>query len=166
MSEDGKAPDLHERVRALIAANHVMTLASTGAEGPWVAPVFYAERFEADAAPWLVFVSSPSSRHVGEFDADSRAAAAIHADTTDWLAIRGVQIAGRVQALEGEALRLARYAYAAKFPRIGDPSRAPEPIARALARARWFALRAERVFLTDNERSFGRRDEWVCKTAG
>ncbi|HEY0878462.1 MAG TPA: pyridoxamine 5'-phosphate oxidase family protein [Zeimonas sp.] len=166
MSDDDTTPDARDRIRALIASNRVMTLASTGAGGPWVAPVFYAERFEADTRPWLVFVSSPSSRHVAELAADPRAAAAIHGDASDWRTLRGVQIAGRVQALEGDALHTARGAYATKFPQIGDPAQAPEAIARAFARVRWFALRAERIFLTDNAVSFGSREEIVYARAG
>lgn len=166
MSRPAGSTDARERVRKLVSSQRVMTLASVGVDGPWVAPVFYAERFEADAAPSLVFVSSPSSRHVAELEADARAAAAIHGDPGDWRTIRGVQIAGRVQALEGEALGAARAAYAAKFPQIGDPAKAPEEIARVFAHVRWFALRVERVFLTDNAVSFGSREELAYETPG
>lgn len=158
--------DARMRVRALLASERVMTLASIGADGPWTAPVFYAERFDADRALRLVFVSSPSSRHVRELLADARAAAAIHADANDWRTIRGVQVAGRVRALEGESLRAAREDYARKFPEIGLAAQAAEPIARAFARVRWFALHVERVFLTDNAKAFGRRDEVVYESTG
>lgn len=166
MNGDADEANARARVHSLIASQHVMTLASVGANGPWVAPVFYAERFDADRPPSLVFVSSPSSRHIGELLADSRAAAAIHADATDWRAIRGVQIAGRVRLLDGESLRTAREAYAMKFPGIGLAARAPEPIARAFARVRWYALHVERAFLTDNAVAFGRREELVYASPG
>ncbi|HLT25969.1 MAG TPA: pyridoxamine 5'-phosphate oxidase family protein [Zeimonas sp.] len=146
-------------VQAFVAANHVLTLASTGPHGPWAAPVFYAERFEAACRPRLVFVSSPSSRHAREFAADARAAAAIHANANDWRAIRGVQLTGVVRALEDDELPAAREAYARKFPQIGGPDGAPEPIAHAFARVRWFAFVAERAVLTDNAVAFGWREE-------
>lgn len=165
MSAGADEAQARTHLRSLIASQHVMTLASSGADGPWAAPVFYAERFDVDRPPQLVFVSSPSSRHVRELLADPRAAAAIHADANDWRTIRGVQVAGRVRTLEGEELRTAREAYAAKFPEIGLAARMPEPIARAFARVRWFALELERAFLTDNAVSFGRRRELVYATA-
>lgn len=154
-----RTPDARRRLHDFIAANHVMTLASTGAHGPWTAPVFYAERFDASHPPRLVFVSSPSSRHAEELRADPRAAAAIHANTSDWRAIRGVQLAGIVRMLDGDELRAARETYAAKFPQIGDMAQAPEAVARAFARVHWFAFVVERAFLTDNTVSFGHRDE-------
>jgi len=153
-----------QRLRALLASHRVMTLASLGAQGPWAAAVFYAEIFGDDRLR-LVFVSSPSSRHVAELEADSRAAASIHGEPDDWRAIRGVQVAGRVRALDGAALPAARQAYASKFPHIGDPARAPEPIARAFAHVRWFALHVERAFLTDNAISFGQRAELAFPSA-
>lgn len=159
MSAPADTPDAHARARALLADHRTMTLTSSSAQGPWAATVFYAEQFDAHARPSLVFVSSPSSRHVAELDTDPRAAATVHGDVADWRAIRGLQIAGQVIPLDGEALRVARETYAAKFPQIGDPARAPEPIARAFARVRWFALRVERIFLTDNTVAFGQREE-------
>lgn len=159
--EDGRdgTRDARRRLRDFIAANHVMTLASTGAHGPWTAPVFYAECFDDSHPPRLVFVSSPSSRHAQELLADPRAAAAVHTDTRDWHAIRGVQLAGAVRVLDGDELQAARDAYAAKFPAIAEMAQAPGPIARAFARVHWFAFVVERAFLTDNTVSFGRRDE-------
>lgn len=159
MSEREAAPDARARVRDLLSSSHVTTLASAGADGPWAAPVFYAERFDADGSLRLFFVSSPSSRHALELERDARVAAAVHADAYDWQSIRGVQLAGRAHALAGGELGEARQAYAAKFPVIGDPARAPEPIAKAFEHARWFALVVERAFLTDNTLAFGTREE-------
>ncbi len=156
--------DARARVEALLASQRVMTLASSSTEGPWTAPVFYAEHFEPRRA-LLVFVSAPSSRHCTELAADARVAAAVYEGADDWQTIRGVQIAGRVLALEGDERARALATYARKFPQIGDPAQAPEPIARAFARVRWFALQIERVFLTDNTIAFGQRDEVVYESA-
>ncbi len=166
MNEDAAAPDARERVRALIASNHVMTLASAGTRGPWAAPVFYAHRFAADGSLRLVFVSSPSSRHAVELGRDARVAAAVYDGARDWQSIRGVQLAGRARALAGDDTGEARRLYAARFPSIGDPAQAPEPIVQALSRARWFVVDVECAFLTDNAVAFGRREEIVYATAG
>lgn len=161
MSERSPAADAATRVRALLRANRTMTLASAGANGPWAAPVFYTERFGDDGSLRLVFVSSPASRHALELEADARVAAAVHDDAHDWQSIRGVQLAGRARALGADETGEARRLYAAKFPVIGDPARAPEPIARAFEHARWYALVVERAFLTDNTMAFGKREEIV-----
>ncbi len=151
--------ELPARVRAFIAQHHVMTLASTGANGPWIAPVFYAEQADVQGRPRLAFVSSPASRHAAELTADGRAAASIHVDTTEWEQIRGLQLSGRVHLLEGPERERARQRYAEKFPLIGDPAHAPEAIVRAFERVSWFAFVPERAFFTDNAVSFGRREE-------
>ena len=116
--------DVRARVEALLASQRVMTLTSSGADGPWAAPVFYAEHFEPSLA-WLVFVSAPSSRHCTELAADARAAAAVYDGADDWRTIRGVQIAGRVLALAGDEQARAQATYARRFPQIGDPAQAP-----------------------------------------
>ncbi|MCD6675559.1 MAG: pyridoxamine 5'-phosphate oxidase family protein [Burkholderiaceae bacterium] len=161
MSKPTAASDAATRVRALLSSHSTMTLASAGAGGPWAAPVFYAERFGDDGSLRLVFVSSPASRHALELDADVRVAAAVHDDARDWQSIRGVQLAGRARALGADESGEARRLYAAKFPVIGDPACAPEPIARAFEHARWFVLVVERAFLTDNTVAFGKREEVV-----
>jgi uncharacterized protein YhbP (UPF0306 family) len=89
----------------------------------------------------------------------------VHDDAHDWQAIRGVQLVGRARALGADEMDEARRRYAAKFPVIGDPAQAPEPIARAFAHARWFVLVVERAFLTDNTVAFGKREEIVYPVA-
>ena len=165
MSVPAVPSDAAARLRALLSSNRTMTLASGGANGPWAAPVFYAERFDTDGSLRLVFVSSPASRHAVDLAFDARVAAAVHDDAHDWQSIRGVQLAGRVRALGADELREAQRRYAVKFPVIGDPAQAPEPIARAFSHARWFVLVVERAFLTDNTVAFGTREEVVYKIA-
>lgn len=165
MRHPAEASDADTRLRALLSSNRTMTLASAGADGPWAAPVFYAERFDTDGSLRLAFVSSPASRHAVDLAFDARVAAAVHDDAHDWQSIRGAQLAGRVRALVADELREAQRRYALKFPVIGDPAQAPEPIARAFEHARWFVLVVERAFLTDNTVAFGKREEIVYKIA-
>ena len=159
MTLDQDLKELRLRIDAFIARHHVLTLATTSADGPWLAPVFYAEYADHEGTPRLAFVSSPGSRHAGELANDARAAATIHVDTTEWQQIQGLQLAGRVRQLDGDERERARRHYAQKFPLIGDPARAPEAIARAFAHIHWYALVPERAFFTDNTVSFGRREE-------
>ncbi len=143
-------------VRAYLAAQHVMTLATQGADGPWAAAVFYAQ-LEDD----LVFVSSPASRHARDLAADARCAATIHGPADDWAAIRGIQLEGRVEPLQGDAREQARACYGAKFP-FARPAVAAAPIVEALARVHWYRLRIARLFFIDNARGFGKRQEFTA----
>ena len=142
-----------EEALAYLESHHVMTLATSGAEGPWAAAVFYVnDGFTLD------FLSSPRSRHAGDLAANRRCAAAIHEDYPDWHDIKGIQLEGSVRQLSG-ADRLAAIArYARKFP-VVRPDRAPELIRAALERIAWFELVPERCYLIDNSKGFGHRDE-------
>ncbi len=134
-----------------LARQHVMTLASAGADGPWAAAVFYA--MQADD---LIFLSSPKTRHCTDLAHDARCAATIQSQPEDWRSIQGVQIEGRVDELHGAALDPARDAYAERFPFV-RPAGAPAAIVAALARVRWYRLRIARLWFIDNARGFGDR---------
>jgi len=145
--------DLRQQALAYLASHHVMTLATSGAEGPWAAAVFYVnDGFR------LYFLSSPRSRHGGDLAADTRCAAAIHEDYPDWPDIKGIQLEGPVRRLSGTERAAAIARYARKFP-VVRPDRAPELIRAALERIAWFELVPERCFLIDNSKGFGHRDE-------
>ncbi len=137
-----------------LAAHHVMTLATQGAEGPWAAAVFYA----SDGCS-LVFLSAPGSRHCRNLAQDARCAATIQEDYCDWAQIKGIQLQGRVRELEGEEEIRAQQLYAEKFPVVGPLANVPQALVKALARVRWFRLVPERVYFIDNSRGFGHRDE-------
>ena len=136
-----------------LESHHVMTLATSGVEGPWAAAVFYVnDGFR------LYFLSSLRSRHGGDLDAAGRCAAAIQEDYPDWPDIKGIQIEGQVRRLSGMDRAAAIALYAKKFP-VVRPDRAPELIRAALERIAWFELIPERCFFIDNSRGFGHRDE-------
>ena len=146
-------PDRRGEALAYLESHHVMTLATSGEEGPWAAAVFYV-----NDGFTLYFLSSPRSRHGGDLAADAHCAAAMHEDYPDWPDIKGIQLEGSVRRLSG-ADRLAAIArYAKKFP-VVRPDRAPELIRAALDRIAWFELVPERCYLIDNTKGFGHRDE-------
>jgi hypothetical protein len=145
--------DLRGRVLGYLAARSVATLATTGADGPWAAAVFYATREDFT----LYFLSSPSSRHCANLAHDPRVAAAIHEDTADWRAIKGVQLEGRAAELEGAERAEAQRRYGARFPVVGSLGGAPAALVAALAKVRWYKLVPARLFFIDNAAGFGRR---------
>ncbi len=144
--------ELRKRVVDYLAARSVATLATTGSAGPWASAVFYASR---DLT--LYFVSSPDSRHCQNLAYTPRVAAAIHEDISDWRAIVGVQLEGTAAAADADQLAEVVALYGAKFPVVG--ATAPEVIARALARARWYRVVPDRLYFIDNAAGFGNRRE-------
>ena len=136
-----------------LAGHHVMTLATHGSLGPWAAAVFYV-----NDGFTLTFLSSPRSRHGSDLAVDSRCAAAIHEDYSDWLDIKGIQLEGQVRKLSGSDRIEAIARYARKFP-VVRPDRAPALIRAALDRVAWYEFVPERCFFVDNSRGFGHREE-------
>jgi uncharacterized protein YhbP (UPF0306 family) len=134
--------------------HHVMTLATCGPDGPWAAAVFYVNDGEN-----LFFLSSPNTRHCRNLALDPRCAATVHDDTRDWVRIKGVQLEGAASELHGADEARARQLYGAKFPLVRKLEGAPAVILAALAKVRWYRLRAERLYLIDNSRGFGHREQ-------
>lgn len=145
--------DTAARIRDVLSANHVMTLACRDLQGCWASAVFYAaDEFD------LLFCSSAESRHVRALTVDDRPAAEIHAPASDWQSIVGLQLSGHVHALPGAQADAARAHYARRFPFIAggaDPA-----LARSLRSVAWFCYRIERAVLIDNARGFGQRAAW------
>ncbi|MCK6432531.1 MAG: pyridoxamine 5'-phosphate oxidase family protein [Aquabacterium sp.] len=146
--------ELRDRIRRYLHEHHVAALATQGAQGPWAAAVFYA-----GDETGLYFLSSPRSRHAVNLSQHPRVSAAIQDNCTDWAEIRGVQLEGLCAELEGRDRERAQRQYAQKFPLIAHPARAPLAIAEALARVRWYRLVPDRLYLLDNSRGFGHREE-------
>jgi uncharacterized protein YhbP (UPF0306 family) len=132
--------------------NHqVLTLATVGQDGPWAAAVFYAnDGFD------FYFLSAGHTRHAQNIKENPRVAATIQEDYRDWPAIKGVQMEGVVNRLQGLPLKEAQALYVAKYPFV---SNAPAQVRLALARVNWYRLRPERLYFIDNSRGLGHRDE-------
>ena len=146
---------LPPEVAACLADHNVMTLATQGPDGPWASAVFYAW---ADGA--LIFLSAPTTRHGRNLALDPRCAATIHDDTSDWKAVKGIQLEGRVERLDGDFAKRARTRYAEKFPIVSPLAKIPPAIAEALAKIAWYQLVPTRMYYIDNAKGFGHRDEW------
>ncbi len=142
-------PDL-PALQALLAETHVLTLATLDPDGaPRATPVFFA----ADERLDLIFLSDPSSPHSRNLERDPRAAAALYPEVDDWRHIRGLQLRGRVRALEslarqdGLAIFNRRFAFVAQLP-------------EALAGSAVYRFSPGWVRLIDNRRGFGYHQEW------
>jgi Pyridoxamine 5'-phosphate oxidase len=61
VTDDARRPDLDAVARAILDANHYMTLGTADADGrPWVSPVFFAA---AGSYRELYWISSPEAAH-------------------------------------------------------------------------------------------------------
>lgn len=152
------ADTLAERIAAFLDANHVMSLATIGPQGPHVASLFYARDGFA-----LLWVSDRTSRHSVELGADTRVEATIAPDYSDHSTIRGLQVAGRARSIvdEPEHVR-ARRILETRYPFLRQP--ADGNLRESYARAQAYRLDAIRYVLIDNTRGFGHKD--VLEIAG
>ena len=150
---------LRPRIEAFLRAHHVMSLATSGPDGPWSAAVFYASEGLS-----LYFLSAAASRHGRDLEASGRAAATIQNEVADWREIRGLQLEGAATRLGGAERAAALARYGRKFPLVADPSRAPREIAAALEAVQWYRLAPRRIRLLDNSLGFGHREELDCAT--
>ncbi len=146
--------NLGQEIRSFLAEHHVMSLATFGATGAHAANLFYA----CDGLA-LVWVSEPDTQHSREIEADSRVAATVAPDYSDFAAIRGVQIAGvarRVMAADERlrhiALLEARYAF------LRQLAAGPLKLREAFARTAVYRLQPARIVLIDNTKGFGHKE--------
>ena len=129
----------------------MVTLATNGPEGLWAAAVFYAHHdFN------LFFLSSAASRHALNIDSNSLVAATIQDDYDDWPDIKGIQLEGAVEKLEGDESRQAEKMFSKRYSFLLT---APDPILNALAKVVWYRLAPEKLYFVDNSQGFGHRDE-------
>ncbi len=142
-----------------LAAQHVMSVATSGADGPACAAVFYAP----DADGSLLFVSDPASRHGARLAVDPACAAEVHVDARDWRAIRGAQLRGNASPVGEAARAAARERYLDRFPelreQLADPAGAK--MAERFAKASFYRFVPAWARLIDNARGFAARDEFV-----
>jgi uncharacterized protein YhbP (UPF0306 family) len=131
--------------------HHVLALATQGPEGLWAAAVFYVnDGFD------FFFLSAGHTRHGRNLAANPAVAATIQEDLGSWEAIKGVQMAGEVVQLHGKARLAAISLYMQKYLFL---QKAPPPIEAALQKVNWYHLRPDSLYLIDNSKGFGHRDQ-------
>ncbi len=136
-------------IATYLRAHHVVTLATSGSEGPWASAVFYV----ADHLD-LIFLSAPHTRHARNFDGG--VAGAIQENLDDWRALKGIQLEGRCHVLTGDERAAAIRTYSERFPVTGPD--APAEIAAALDKVNFYRLKSDRILFIDNARGLGHRE--------
>jgi uncharacterized protein len=154
MTEVDLSSETAERTKSFLDVHHVVSLATSGPDGPHAANVFYARDGFA-----LVWVSDPRSRHSRNLKRDGQIAATVAPDCLELEDVRGVQIFGHAHAISdasdrARALRLI----AARYPCVAQLARAPSGLCEAYATIAAYRLEPERIVLIDNSRGFGHKD--------
>jgi hypothetical protein len=134
--------------------HRVLNLATSGPEGIWAAAVFYV-----NDGFTLYFLSAPTSRHSRNIEASPRVAATIQEEYADWREIKGIQLGGEAARIAGPEQAAAAQRYGQRYPVVANLTSAPSEIVKALERVAWYRIRPDRLYLIDNSRGLGHRDE-------
>ncbi len=134
-----------ERIIKMIKKHHVLTLATSSDNVPWVASCFYAWMDNEKA---FVYTSDLKTRHGAESSNNSKVAANIYLETRMVGKIQGIQIAGTTALPEGELLEKAKKRYLKRFP-----------YARLMETTLW-VLQPLEMKMTDNRLGFGKKLIW------
>ncbi len=154
MSQAMSRTELQTTISSYLSKHNVATLATHGPDGPWASAVFYVSHELS-----LYFLSAPTTRHCRNLDSDSRAAATVQEDYSEWKKIKGIQMAGRISRLAGLECAHAASLYARKFA-FADPGRASGAIAAAMAKISWYKLEPDSVYFIDNSLGLGHRERF------
>ncbi|MBM4264481.1 MAG: pyridoxamine 5'-phosphate oxidase [Deltaproteobacteria bacterium] len=150
---------LKQQVYDYLKSHNTMTLATSSGDMPWASTVFYA----SDELR-LYFFSAPESRHCQNFTSNGRVAVTIQEDYGDWREIKGVQLEGRVDLVDGILEKTKAMAiYARKYPDViklfSDPNSGV--FYKAFLKVKFYCVTPEKLFYIDNAQGFGKRQELV-----
>ncbi len=150
------------RILAFLDAHHVMSLATCGIEGPHAANLFYARDEFA-----LLWVSEPSSQHSIHIERQSRVAATIAKDYSDYSQISGLQIVGKARRVmdESECARF-RHQLEQRLPFLQVINGAVMQLRQAYGRVEFYRLEPLRIVLIDNARGFGFKEAIDFRSEG
>lgn len=148
------AQELRRDIEAFLAAHHVMSLATAaGGETVHAASLFYA----LDGLS-LVWTSDPGVRHSLHLETHHNVAVTVAPDGADFLAVRGVQMAGTAWRLHRDAeIGHARRLMRRRYPFLDRLADGPPALREAYAKAGFYRLDPERITLIDNARGFGHK---------
>lgn len=158
MMENETARDDHWRrsALALVDRQRTLVLATSASNYPWAAPVYYVF-----IAPAFYFFSSPQSRHMEQALGNNAIAATLFAESDKWKNIEGIQMIGRIRAVQKkmEQLRIT-HLYLNKFPMAGEllTSKGRGNLDLS-AKVRLYAFYPSSVYYMNNQMGFGSRIE-------
>lgn len=152
--------NLKRQILNYLETHNTMTLATTAGNSPWAATVFYA----SDDLH-LYFFSSPESRHCQNLAANPQVAVTVQEDYKDWREIKGIQLEGKVVAVDSVLEKAkAMTFYARKYPAVIKLFTNPASgvFYKAFLKVKFYRVVPEKVFYIDNEQGFGKRQELIA----
>jgi len=158
-NEEAPAPEKAAlQARDLINNQNTMTLATSAGKSAWAAPVYYAYEHGA-----FYFFSDPESRHIREGLPAGESSASIHAPSTGWRDIRGIQMSGRIERIPlGREAASAFGAYLKKYPfckEFFSPGRVLNLESfSARFKAKLYKFIPKQMYYQDNAIQFGHRE--------
>ena len=151
-------------IRQMLEAHNTITLATCGNGEPWAASLFFA----SDSDLNIYFVSDYRTRHARDIGDGAEVVATVNADCSEWAGVRGLQIAGFAETVDGVARMNALGRYLLKFTDVKALFEAPrgkdeETIAQRLKAANMYRLKPRWIRLIDNSKWFGYKIEIDCE---
>ena len=155
------ADALKQQILDYLKGHNTMTLATSAGDVPWAATVFYA----SDGLR-LYFFSAPESRHCQNLAANGRVAVTVQEDYQDWRKIKGIQLEGRAELVDGVVEKAkAMTIYALKYPEViklfTDPTSGV--FHKAFLKVKFYCVVPEKLFFIDNAQGFGKRQELLLQ---
>jgi uncharacterized protein YhbP (UPF0306 family) len=155
------AEELKQQVLDYLKSHNTMTLATCAGGAPWAATMFFA----SDELR-LYFFSAPESRHCQNLAANGRVAVTFQEDYQDWRKIKGIQLEGRAELVDGLVAKAKAMAiYALKYPEViklfTDPTSGV--FHKAFLKVRFYCVVPEKLFFIDNAQGFGKRQELLLE---
>lgn len=153
-----KPAEIAKRTVGLINSQTTMTLATSDGRSAWAAPVYYVYVRCA-----FYFFSDPGSRHIQEGLTTGASSAAIHAPSTEWRDICGVQMSGSIERISlGREAASAFGAYLKKYPFCKEFFSPGSVLSletfSGQFRAKLYKFVPDRVYYQDNRIKFGHRE--------
>ena len=150
-----------QQILDYLKGHNTMTLATSAGDLPWAATVFYA----SDGLR-LYFFSAPESRHCQNLAANGRVAVTVQEDYQDWRKIKGIQLEGRAELVDGVVEKAkAMTIYALKYPEViklfTDPTSGV--FHKAFLKVKFYCVVPEKLFFIDNAQGFGKRQELLLQ---
>jgi uncharacterized protein len=151
-------------IRQMLEAHNTISLATCCDGKPWAASVFFASDRDLN----LYFVSDYRTRHARDIGDGADVAATVNTDCAKWSGVKGLQISGFAETVDGlERMNALRH-YLVKFPDVKALFEAPkdkdeETIAQRLQAANMYRLKPRWIRLIDNSKWFGYKLEIDCE---
>lgn len=151
-------------IRLMLEAHNTITLATCRDGEPWAASLFFASDGELN----LYFVSDHRTRHARDIGSGADVVATVNVDCAEWSGVKGLQIAGFAETVDGIKRMNALRHYLLKFADVKALFEAPkgkdeETIAQRLKAANMYRLKPRWIRLIDNSKWFGYKIEVDCE---